>query len=98
MVAGLLRGLDHEDAAKFSFLLATPVIFAAGVFKLPSLAGPAVASIHGQVLAGVMTAGVAACLSVWFLTGYFTGRTLICFAIYSLVAGTGCLLWFGVTG
>jgi undecaprenyl-diphosphatase len=35
MVGGLLRGLDHEDAAKFSFLLATPVIFAAGVLKLP---------------------------------------------------------------
>src|SRR6266516_4782934 len=40
MVAGLLRGLDHEDAARFSFLLATPVILAAGVYKLPDLLGP----------------------------------------------------------
>lgn len=40
MVAGLLRGLNHEDAARFSFLLATPVIFAAGMYKIPDLAGP----------------------------------------------------------
>jgi undecaprenyl-diphosphatase len=98
MVAGLLRGLDHEDAAKFSFLLATPVILAAGVLKVPSLAGPAAANIHGQVLVGAVTAGVAAYLSVRFLTRYFTTRTLIPFAIYSLVAGIGCLLWFGLAG
>jgi len=97
-LAGPLRGRDHGDGAKFSFLLATPVIFAAGVLKLPSLAGPAAANIHGQVLAGAMTAGVAACLSVRFLRRYFTARTLIPFAIYFLVAGTGCLLWFGTTG
>ncbi|MEO6700813.1 MAG: undecaprenyl-diphosphate phosphatase, partial [Jatrophihabitantaceae bacterium] len=41
MVGGLARGLSHRDAARFSFLLATPVILAAGVLKLPSLAGPA---------------------------------------------------------
>jgi undecaprenyl-diphosphatase len=98
MVAGLLRGLDHEDAAKFSFLLATPVILAAGVLKLPSLAGPAAANIHGQVLVGAVTAGVAAYLSVRFLTRYFTTRTLIPFAIYSVVAGIGSLLWIGITG
>ena len=40
MVAGLARGLDHEDAARFSFLLATPIILAAGVYKLPDLLGP----------------------------------------------------------
>ncbi|NUS13225.1 MAG: undecaprenyl-diphosphate phosphatase, partial [Streptomyces sp.] len=57
MVGGLLRGLDHEDAAKFSFLLATPVILAAGLFKLPSLAGAAGDHIHGQVLAGFLAAG-----------------------------------------
>jgi undecaprenyl-diphosphatase len=93
-----LRGLDHEDAAKFSFLLATPVILAAGVLKLPSLAGPAAANIHGQVLVGAVTAGVAAYLSVRFLTRYFTTRTLIPFAIYSVVAGIGSLLWIGITG
>jgi undecaprenyl-diphosphatase len=94
MVAGLLRGLDHEDAAKFSFLLATPVILAAGVLKLPTLAGPAGAHIHGQVLAGAAVAGVAAYLSVRFLTRYFTTRTLTPFAIYCLVAGVACIARF----
>ena len=58
MVGGLVRGLDHEDAAKFAFLLATPVILAAGVLKVPSLLGPAGAGIHGQVLAGAATAAL----------------------------------------
>src|SRR5262249_25227417 len=66
MVGGLLRGLDHEDAAKFAFLLATPVILAAGVLKLPSLAGPSGDGIHGPVLAGAVSAAVAAYLSVRF--------------------------------
>jgi len=94
IVAGLLRGLDHEDAAKFSFLLATPVILAAGVLKLPSLAGPAGAHIHGQILAGAVVAGVAAYLSVRFLTRYFTTRTLTPFAIYCLLAGVVSIVRF----
>jgi len=94
MVAGLLRGLDHEDAAKFSFLLATPVILAAGVLKLPTLAGPAGTGIHGQVVAGVLAAGVAAYLSVRFLTRYFVTRTLTPFGIYCLVAGIACIIRF----
>ncbi|MFL6100340.1 MAG: undecaprenyl-diphosphate phosphatase [Actinomycetales bacterium] len=80
MVGGLLRGLDHEDAAKFSFLLATPVILAAGVLKIPSLFGPAGAQIHGQVIVGAIVAGLAAYASVRFLTHYFTTRTLTPFA------------------
>ncbi|MFL5909998.1 MAG: undecaprenyl-diphosphate phosphatase [Gaiellaceae bacterium] len=94
MVAGLLRGLDHEDAAKFSFLLATPVILAAGMLKLPTLAGPAGDGIHGQVFAGALAAGVAAYLSVRFLTRYFTTRTLTPFGIYCLVVGVACIIRF----
>jgi undecaprenyl-diphosphatase len=96
MVAGLLRGLDHEDAARFSFLLATPVILAAGVLKLPSLFGPAGAHIHGQVAVGAVVAGVAAYLSVRFLTRYFTTRTLTPFAIYCLAAGLLCTVRFAL--
>jgi undecaprenyl-diphosphatase len=96
MVAGLLRGLDHEDAARFSFLLATPVILAAGVLKLPSLLGPAGAHIHGQVVVGALVAAVAAYLSVRFLTRYFTTRTLTPFAIYCLIAGALCTLHFAL--
>jgi undecaprenyl-diphosphatase len=94
MVAGLLRGLDHEDAAKFAFLLATPVILAAGVLKLPTLAGPAGAGIRGQVLVGAVTAAIAAYLSVRFLTRYFTTRTLTPFAVYCLVVGVACIVRF----
>ena len=94
MVAGLLRGLDHEDAAKFAFLLATPVIFAAGLLKLPALFGAAGANIHGQVLVGALVAGVAAYFSVAFLTRYFRTRTLTPFGIYCLLFGAACATRF----
>lgn len=87
MVAGLLRGLDHEDAARLSFMLATPVILAAGVYKLPDLLGPNGDHVRGQVLVGSLAAGIAAYLSVRFLTRWFETRTLTPFAIYSLVFG-----------
>jgi undecaprenyl-diphosphatase len=94
MVGGLWRGLDHEDAARFGFLLATPAILAAGLLKLPSLAGSAGAHIHGQVVMGVIVAGVAAYLSVRFLMRYFQTRTLTPFAIYCLVFGAASVLRF----
>lgn len=94
MVGGLVRGLDHEDAAKFSFLLATPVILAAGMLKVPSLLGPAGENIHGQVIVGAIAAGLAAYASIRFLTKYFTTRTLTPFAVYCLVAGTASLIKF----
>jgi undecaprenyl-diphosphatase len=92
MVAGLVRGLDHEDAARFSFLLATPVILAAGVLKLPDLAGPLGDGIRGQVLAGSVVSGLAAYASVRWLTRWFSTRTLMPFAIYSLIAGAGSIV------
>jgi undecaprenyl-diphosphatase len=96
MVAGLLRGLSHEDAARFSFLLATPVILAAGVLKIPDLFGPLGTGIHGQVLAGSLASFVSAYLAVRFLTRYFHTRTLTPFAIYCVVAGAGSLIWLTV--
>ncbi len=95
MVAGLLRGLEHEDAAKFAFMLATPVIFAAGLLKLPTLAGSAGAGIRGQVVLGSIAAAVCAYASVRFLTRYFTTRTLTPFAVYCLIGGAACVLRFG---
>lgn len=94
MVGGLLRGLDHENAANFAFLLATPVIFGAGLLKLPELFGPAGNGIHAQVLAGALVAGVAAYVSVRFLTRYFQTNTLTPFAVYCLVAGLLCIIRF----
>ena len=94
IVGGLWRGLDHEDAARFGFLLATPAILAAGVLKLPSLTGSAGAHIHGQVVLGVIVAGIAAYLSVRFLMRYFETRTLTPFAIYCLVFGVASVVRF----
>jgi undecaprenyl-diphosphatase len=94
MVGGLLRGLSHRDAARFSFLLATPVILAAGLLKLPNLAGPAGVHIHGQVLAGAVVAGLASYVSVRWLTRYFETRTLTPFAIYCLLAGVTSIIHF----
>ncbi len=94
MVGGLWRGLSHEDAARFAFLLATPVILAAGVLKVPSLFGSAGEHIHGQVVVGFVVTGVAAYLSVRFLVRYFEAHTLKPFAIYCLVAGAVSLVRF----
>jgi undecaprenyl-diphosphatase len=96
MVAGMLRGLTREDAARFSFLLATPVILAAGALKLGDLTGPLGEGIRGQVLFGSLLSGVGAYLSVRFLTRYFANGSLRPFGVYCLAAGAGCLVWFTV--
>jgi undecaprenyl-diphosphatase len=96
MVAGMVRGLSREDAARFSFLLATPVILAAGALKLGDLTGPLGDGIRGQVLFGSILSGVGAYLSVRFLTRYFANRSLRPFGFYCLAAGAGCLIWFAV--
>ncbi|MFL5737542.1 MAG: undecaprenyl-diphosphate phosphatase [Actinomycetota bacterium] len=98
MVAGLARGLSHEDAARFSFLLATPIILAAGVLKLPDLMGPLGNGIRGQVLVGSLAAGIAAYISVRWLMKYFETRTLTPFAIFCLVEGAVCTIGFALTG
>jgi undecaprenyl-diphosphatase len=87
MVGGLWRGMDYEDSARFAFLLATPVILAAGVLKLPTLFGKAGDHIHGQVIVGMLVCGVAAYFSVRYLVKYFETRTLLPFALYCLAAG-----------
>ena len=94
MVAGLLRGLSHEDAARFSFLLATPIIFAAGVYKVPDLLGPLGDGIRTQALVGALFAGAAAFVSVHFLVRFFRTRNLMPFAVYCLVAGVASILRF----
>jgi undecaprenyl-diphosphatase len=87
MVAGMFRGLSREDAARFAFLLATPVILAAGVLKIPDLFGHLGDGIRPQILAGSIVSGIAAYLSVRFLMKYFQTRTLTPFAIYCFVFG-----------
>ncbi len=87
MVAGLVRGLNHEDAARFSFLLATPIIFAAGIYKIPDLMGHNGDGVRGQALVGALFAAIAAYISVRFLMRFFETRNLLPFAVYCLVFG-----------
>jgi undecaprenyl-diphosphatase len=95
MVGGLARGLGHEDAMRFSFLLSTPVILAAGLLKLPDLAGPLGTGIRGPVIAGSVAAAATSLLAVVFLARYFRTRTLTPFAIYCLAAGLISVIRFG---
>jgi undecaprenyl-diphosphatase len=97
MVAGLVRGLDHEDAARFSFLLATPIILAAGVYKLPDLLGHNGDGIRGQVVVGSVMAAASAYLAVRFLLRYFQSRNLNPFAWYCLTVGAGTAIYFALT-
>ena len=93
IVAGLWRGLSHEDAARFSFLLATPIILAAGLYKIPELFGPLGEGIGGQILAGSVASFICAYLAVRYLTRYFQTRTLTPFAIYCALVGAAGLAW-----
>jgi undecaprenyl-diphosphatase len=90
MVAGLLCDLDHEDAAHFSFLLATPVIFAAALLETHYLFAPGAHVVAFQAVAGGVVAAIAAYLSVAFLTRYFKTNDLRPFGWYCLIAGLVC--------
>ncbi len=95
MIGGMFRGLPRQDAARFSFLLSAPVIFAAGALKLPDLMGPDGAGIRGQVLVGSIVSGIGAFLALRFLVRYLSdpSRTLTPFAIYCLVVGIGSAIY-----
>ena len=90
----LFVGLTHEDAARYAFLLATPIIGAAAVLKLPDLFGSNGNGVRGPALAGAVCAGVAAWASVKFLMRYFETNRLTPFAAYCLAAGVICLVIF----
>ena len=96
MVGGLMRGLDHEDAARFSFLLATPIILAAGVYKLPDLMGHLGDGVRGQALVGAVVAAFAAYFSTRFLVRFFETQSLTPFGIYCLAAGAFCIVRFAL--
>ena len=98
MVAGMARGLSREDAARFAFLLATPVILAAGALKIPDLMGPLGNGIHGQVVVGSVLSGVGAYVSVKYLVRYFRTRTLTPFGIYCIIAGLASLAYLYLVG
>lgn len=94
MGGGLLFGLSNEDAARYSFLLATPIIGAAGVLKLPELFGSAGDGVRGPALVGALCAALTTYLAVKFLLKYFEANRLTPFGIYCLVAGFICTVLF----
>jgi undecaprenyl-diphosphatase len=87
MTAGLVRGLDNEDAARYAFLLATPIIFAAGIFKLSDLTGPLGNGVRGPAFIAAACAAVAGYISVAFLLKYFRTRNLRPFGFYCIAFG-----------
>ncbi len=88
ITGGLLAELSYEDAARFSFLLATPIIGAASVLKIPELfTTPGEAMFLGQTVAGAVAAGIFAYLSVKFLLKYFETKKLWPFAVYCIAVG-----------
>ena len=98
MTGGMLRGLTRQDAARFSFLLSAPVIFAAGALKLNDLSGPLGDGIRGQVLFGSILSGIGAYLALRFLVRYLSDpkRTLVPFGIYCIVVGLGSAIYLSV--
>ena len=85
LTGGLLAGLDHESSARFSFLLATPIIFAAAILKLPVL-------LHADfpilpILFGALVSAIAAFFTLKFLVQYFKTNTLVPFAWYCIIVG-----------
>jgi undecaprenyl-diphosphatase len=97
MVAGMRRGLSREDAARFAFLLSTPVILAAGVLKIPDLFGPLGAGIRGQIVLGSILSGLGAYAAIRFLVRYLRTRSLIPFGLYCLAAGLASVIYLAVS-
>jgi undecaprenyl-diphosphatase len=96
MGGGLLTGLSNEDAARFAFLLATPIIGAAGVLKLPELFGSTGDGVRGQALVGAIAAGITTWFAVKFLLRFFRSNRLTPFGIYCLVVGIVLAIAFAV--
>jgi undecaprenyl-diphosphatase len=93
MAGGLARGLDNADAARISFLMATPIILAAGVYKIPDLTGPLGSGIRGYAVLAAAVAAVTAVFTVHFLTRYFRRANLMPFAFYCVLFGLAMVIY-----
>jgi undecaprenyl-diphosphatase len=98
MGSGLLVGLSNEDAARYAFLLATPIIGAAALLKLPDLAGHKGDGVRGPALVAALCAAVTTYFAVRFLLRYFETNRLTPFGIYCIVAGATCTVIFVAGG
>ena len=93
MAVGLARGLDNADAARYAFLLATPIILVAGLYKLPDLTGPNGNGIRGAAVIAAIAAAITAVFTVHFLTRYFRRGNLKPFGIYCLLFGAAMIAY-----
>ena len=93
MATGLARGLDNSDAAKFSFLLATPIILLAGLYKLPDLTGSNGNGVRGAALIASISAAVFAIITVHYLMRYFRRGNLVPFGIYCVAFGAAMIVY-----
>jgi undecaprenyl-diphosphatase len=98
MGGGLLVGLSNEDAARYGFLLATPIIGAAALLKLPDLFGHKGDGVRGPALVAALCAAVATYLAVRFLLRYLETNRLTPFGIYCVGAGVVCTVIFALGG
>jgi undecaprenyl-diphosphatase len=98
MGSGLLVGLSNEDAARYSFLLATPIIGAAALLKLPELFGAKGNGVRGPALVAALCAAVATYVAVRFLLRYFETNRLTPFGLYCIGAGVMCTVIFAAGG
>lgn len=96
MTAGLLRGLTHENAARLAFLMAAPIILAAGVFKLPDLMGHLGNGVRGQALVGAIAAGVVSLFAIRFLLRFFKSKNLNPFGAYCLAMGLASAIFLTI--
>jgi undecaprenyl-diphosphatase len=90
IAAGLARGIRRDEAARFSFLLGTPVIFGAGLLQLVSVLQSDVAQVTDNwtpLIAGFVAAAVAGIVAIRFLLRYLRNHTLYIFSIYCLILG-----------
>ena len=98
MTAGLARGLDNSDAARFGFLLATPPILAAGLVKFSDLTGPLGAGVRGPAILAAICAALTAIVTVHYLTKYFEKRNLIPFGLYCIAFGAFMVVFTAIAG
>jgi undecaprenyl-diphosphatase len=93
MATGLARGLDNSDAARFAFLLATPIILAAGLYKIPDLTGSLGSGLRGQAVIAAVSAAITSVFVVAFLMKYFKRGNLIPFGVYCVVFGIAMVFY-----
>jgi undecaprenyl-diphosphatase len=96
MTAGLARGLTHENAARFAFLMAAPIILAAGVYKLPDLFGHLGNGVRGQALVGAIVAGVVSVFAISFLLRFLKTKNLRPFGVYCIALGISTVFYLTI--